>query len=207
VKKLTAIVVFAALILVLAACGEGSGRGGGAAPRLERREDTRARDRGYFDDEQLPASFFTNARISSHNSWAATMRNQITYFLAESQQRNAGYSSSNEMILEITAIAQGQHTVTIISGGSWSDWFGTLREGTWKEAVEDYLDECMPDTIQGAVYHVVIANNAARACAYWADGGNPVTWDENNQRFMDGNTEIKNGRAGNRIIGTSPMQN
>jgi hypothetical protein len=162
-------------------------------------------------------SFLENAHISSHNSIAATMRNNITYFLQEQLQRNAGYWSHDEMILEIIAISQGRHSVAIISGGTWADWVGDIprnwdgtQPASWQEALEDYFDILMPDMPKGAVCRIVIANSAAVAAAYWIDGGNPVAWvaDDSRQggQFMDGDTSVSNGKAGERIIGTAPFQ-
>jgi type IV pilus assembly protein PilA len=121
----------------------------------------------------LMANFITNARISSHDSAASSMRNQITYFLSEQQQMNRGYPTATVEVLTITNpnTARGFHDVAGVSEVA-GNWVGTPPAGvtTWKLALEAYLDETMPDTLPDAVYHVAISLNAAGSAVYAANG-------------------------------------
>jgi prepilin-type N-terminal cleavage/methylation domain-containing protein len=124
----------------------------------------------------LMANFIRNARISSHNSAAASMRNDITYFLSSQQERNAGYNSRTVLVFEVTYDGTGH---TIVGGLNDDDWMGDppwdpentgSRYNSWTDALEAYIDDNHPDTPVGARYYVAIAYNSAHAAIYAANG-------------------------------------
>jgi type IV pilus assembly protein PilA len=125
----------------------------------------------------LMANFITNGRISSANSAAASMRNQITYWLSELSQHNAGYNGANLLTLDITADARGSHTVSGDAlGGDPAAAVAGITVPSWEErnvtdTLTAYLNETMPDTPNGAVYQLVVGINSALFCIYNPDGG------------------------------------
>jgi prepilin-type N-terminal cleavage/methylation domain-containing protein len=173
----------------------------------------------------LMANFITNARISSANSSAASMRNQVTYFLSDWEMKNLGMTGSGE--ITITAVRDGgqvEHTVDAAFGGDleWiredSDlWLAIDDEGDEitgpMDLIVAYLDLTMPDSPNESEYRVFVLNNAGLSAIYSASsvGGDgfegsagEVAISETGQiqGVFDGRI---GGQRGQPIVGTSPQ--
>jgi type IV pilus assembly protein PilA len=165
----------------------------------------------------LMANFITNARISSHNSTASTYRSQITYFFSDQQSRDSGYSSSTPVLLEISMNGRGEHDVDgmgTAGADGWGENLPTMVDGTiastWKEAIEDYLDDNNPDTPDTAIAFIVIASNSAHAAMYIAGGTSvqgsaALTTSATDVFDFDGFTAGRTTDDNRYIIGSAPQ--
>jgi type IV pilus assembly protein PilA len=165
----------------------------------------------------LMANFIVNARISSADTAASSMRNQITYWLSELSQDNGGFDNYG-LRITITAGARGAHTVAIAGGPVNRP---SSAPATWNDQAEltAYLNETMPDTLAGAAYLVSCSRNSANAAIYnpVGGGGATATFDSIDitdatggasvatptQAAVTGMTERGRG-ATRQVIGTSP---
>ncbi|MCL2637942.1 MAG: prepilin-type N-terminal cleavage/methylation domain-containing protein [Oscillospiraceae bacterium] len=160
----------------------------------------------------LMANFLGNARISSANSAAASMRNQVTYWLSELSQMNTGYEGAPSEILIEASTGRGRHDVSNLptiapppSGWQNVDTDGTTAATTEQEDLEYFLNESMPDTVQGSGYKVVIARGSATLTIYCPVGDFDGVDFDGNLLSIDSGTLTARGRGANRnIIGTSP---
>ncbi|MCL2698404.1 MAG: type II secretion system GspH family protein, partial [Oscillospiraceae bacterium] len=155
----------------------------------------------------LMANFITNARISSANAAASSMRNQVTFWLAELNQNNGGYGGAPETIT-ITATARGAHAPITLPTAL------VIPTNYAYPTLEGYLNDTMPDTLADAAYELVIARHSALGCIYNPAGtaGGAVDYDGVTLPIV-GNTAVPTlpaGAATGRgatgvIIGTSPQ--
>ncbi|MCL2637940.1 MAG: prepilin-type N-terminal cleavage/methylation domain-containing protein [Oscillospiraceae bacterium] len=158
----------------------------------------------------LMANFLGNARISSADSAASSMRNQITYYLSELAQNNGGYDDPAG--LEITVdggggTARGVHVVATNPATVPTALLTASGATDAADHLRIYLDDTMPDTLPDAGYRIWISRNSANSVAYVSDttggGGAALAVPVVDQ---DGVTGIVNGRvpATREIVGTAP---
>jgi prepilin-type N-terminal cleavage/methylation domain-containing protein len=141
----------------------------------------------------LMANFITNARISNANSAAASMRNQITYWLAELNQLNGGYAGDFATIT-ITATARGVHAVDGMPSAV------VVPTNYPYQTLDLYLNEFMIDTPADAAYQVVIANHSAHAAIYNPSGGTGAAAN------FAGATINTGGGTANPVLGSNPFR-
>jgi hypothetical protein len=128
----------------------------------------------------------------------------MTYFLQEEIiYYSRGMNKDAVTIIYLSSDVNGKFSLNF--GIYLEDWVGYTDEDEIKTKIEEYYEEWFPDA-RDCVFFLVIIDNNAIAAAYWNDGGGDIIWDNANSRFIDGDVIISEGRAGGRIIGTSPVQ-
>jgi len=166
----------------------------------------------------LMANFIISARINSHNSTASSARNQMTAFLAEAQSVDAGYASRIPAIITMT-VEDGRIFDVDVSDVTWEgnvdrviarlvpDDPDITRPTDWKDLMDWYMNENMPDAAVDSQFYLVIANNAAHVSLYSAselpDLDDYVTGDTINTLAIIGLEGNRN--ENNIVVGFSPQ--
>jgi prepilin-type N-terminal cleavage/methylation domain-containing protein len=120
----------------------------------------------------LMANFITNARISSANSAAASMRNQVTYWLSDLAQKNGGITAPFDWQIDVTG--RGLHITTAAAGGVTAPTGGfRMADGIAAApdapaSLKSFLDEAMPDSVDGSTFRILGARNSAHVGLYVA---------------------------------------